>query len=438
MYRARLFLAVSVAVVLWPVNAGASVTIFSYTGGEQTYVVPAGVDSLSVTATGAAGGPPVSGSLPAGRGAVVSGVVDVTPGQVLYVEVGGAGGSPAGGFNGGGDSGVRNGINVSGGGGASDVRTLPMGAGVISLPSRLIVAAGGGGSASPAAGGGDAGATGGSIPLFSGVGGGAGTLTAGGAGGCNALQTGCGMSGSLGNGGTGGSSGDGAQTREGAGGGGGLYGGGGGAGVLDGSVGGGGGGSSLVPSELGSMSLASLTTAPVVGIAPVPPPTCQNVTLSTPYGRAAIVQLQCTEFAGRALTYAIVGQPVHGRLSGIAATGRVTYTPDAGFSGDDSFAYDASSTNGTSITTSVSIAVIPPSVARAGHARRSKPAEDPGHLHRTCRRARDRLQCHSHDERHGDLPRTQACGGDQREVQAAEEDQEGRHRGPGLARGAVR
>ena len=270
MYRAHLFLAVSAAVVLWPATAGADVTAFSYTGGQQTYVVPAGVYGLSVTAIGAPGGGPVSGGLAAGRGAVVSGVVDVTPAQVLYVEVGGNGGSPIGGFNGGGVSGVRNGIHVSGGGGASDVRTLPMSAGPISLPSRLIVAAGGGGSASPAAAGGDAGATGGSIPLFSGVGGRAGTLTAGGAGGCNALRAGCGMSGSLGNGGDGGSSGNGRQTREGAGGGGGLFGGGGGAGVRDGSVGGGGGGSSLVPAG-GSLTLAPLTTPPSVTIATGPP-----------------------------------------------------------------------------------------------------------------------------------------------------------------------
>ncbi len=113
MYRARLFLAFAVAVVLWPATAGADVTTFSYTGGEQTYVVPAGVHGLSVTAIGAPGGGPVSGGLAAGRGAVVSGVVDVTPGQVLYVEVGGTGGSPIGGFNGGGVSGVRNNIHVS-------------------------------------------------------------------------------------------------------------------------------------------------------------------------------------------------------------------------------------------------------------------------------------------------------------------------------------
>ena len=377
MRQARRFLATLLTAATWSTPAVAQATVFSYTGGEQSYTVPAGVSSLSVTAIGAPGGGPLSGGLAAGRGAVVSGVVNVAPGQVLYVEVGGSGGSPAGGFNGGGDSGTRNGLSVYGGGGGSDVRTLPMSAGAISSNSRLIVAAGGGGSGYPAARGGDAGAAGGSAPNSS-VGGGAGTQTAGGAGGCDAVQMGCGMNGSLGVGGTGGSSGDGAQTREGAGGGGGLYGGGGGGGVQGGGVGGGGGGSSLVPPDLGTLRLAGLTTAPVVEIVPVPPPACQSVTSSTPYGKAVSVQLACTEFASRPLTYAIVGAPAHGTLSAVTAAGQVTYTPPAGFRGSDSFTYDASSTNGTSNIASVSIAVSPPSVAKAGHARaRGTSAEIP-------------------------------------------------------------
>ena len=368
--------AVVVATVGAAAPAVAQATVFSHTGGEQTYAVPPGVSSLSIIAVGAPGGGPQTCCLQAGRGAVVSGIVNVAPGQVLYVEVGGIGGYPAGGFNGGGDSGTLPGLNVYGGGGASDVRTLPMGAGPISLPSRLIVAAGGGGSGSPAAAGGDAGVPGGSSPGSS-VGGRAGTQTAGGAGGCDALQVGCGAAGSLGTGGNGGASGTGAQQREGAGGGGGLYGGGGGGGVeggdavSGGEVGGGGGGSSLVPSDMGSLRLASFTTAPMVAITPVPAPMCQNVTRSTPYGLAVIVKLSCTEFAGQALTYA-VGAPGHGRLSGLTTGGQVTYTPAAGFVGTDSFAYDASSTNGTSIAASVSIMVTPRSVAGVRRARGSE------------------------------------------------------------------
>ena len=90
MYRAHLFLAVSAAVVLCPATAGADVTTFSYTGGEQTYTVPAQRTQVMLVATGAAGGTSLAfPAFPGGRGAVVSGVEDVTPGEVLYVEVGG-------------------------------------------------------------------------------------------------------------------------------------------------------------------------------------------------------------------------------------------------------------------------------------------------------------------------------------------------------------
>ena len=389
----------SVAGVLWPASAGASTTTFSFTGGEQTYTVPAGVHGLSITAIGAPGGVqlhcpfncgpgPGPTGLPPGRGAAVSGVVSVAPGQVLYVEVGGTGGVPAGGFNGGGEAGsalLDPLLGQGGGGGASDVRTVPMSAGAMSLNSRLIVAGGGGGSGFQAAAGGDAGQFGGVNGLASDAGGGA-TLTAGGAGGCDPVGLsvmGCGMAGSLGYGGNGGSATTTVQPQgqAGAGGGGGLYGGGGGAGVPcvsaaicppGGVTGGGGGGSSLVPTETGTMQLASLTTAPSVQITPAPPPTCQNVTWRTQYRQAVTVQLNCSDFAAQSLTYAIVTAPAHGKVSGDVASGQVTYTPAAGFSGQDSFTYDASSTNGTASAVTVSIAVALRSVARAGPAHGSR------------------------------------------------------------------
>ena len=378
-----LLAATSVAASLWPGSAGASTTTFSYTGGEQSYTVPAGVNSVSIVAIGAPGGAGQTG-LPGGRGATVSGVVNVMPGETLYVEVGGTGGQPTGGFNGGGDAGTLNGGSwVFGGGGASDVRTMPMGAGVISLNSRLIVAGGGGGSGWLAAAGGDAGQPCPSNPSNSSTGGGAGTQTAGGAGGCDPAfpKSGCGMAGSLGDGGNGGSPSSGASPQVGGGGGGGLWGGGGGGEVngglgggsgVYGEVGGGGGGSSLVPSDLGTFKLASLNTPPTVAITPVPPPACQNLTTNTSYHQTVAVELKCTEFAARTLTYAIVTAPAHGTLSGDPAGGQITYTPAAGFSGTDSFTYDASSTNGTSSQVTVSITVAPTSVAQAGHARKSE------------------------------------------------------------------
>ena len=262
--------------------ASAETRTFAFTGAEQTYTAPAGVSHLYVTATGARGG----GTGTGGRGALVSGTIAVSPGQTLYVEVGGIGGSggfggsPQGGFNGGGSGGSRNGLSAAGGGGASDVRTTSRSS-AGSLGSRLIVAGGGGGQLFPGVGGGNAGQPGtgccGPGPsLLPAAGGGAGTSTAGGAGGCTAGGTGCGSGcadvtvscghdGSLGVGGDGGSVGDAAATREGSGGGGGLWGGGGGAAVVDSSVGGGGGGSSLVPSG-GVQSLAAQADAPTIVI----------------------------------------------------------------------------------------------------------------------------------------------------------------------------
>src|SRR5271156_4106128 len=64
---------------------GTGSVTFSSTNAEQCYEVPAGVTSLAVTAVGARGG---NSDAEGGFGAVVHGVVPVTPGSTLYVEVG--------------------------------------------------------------------------------------------------------------------------------------------------------------------------------------------------------------------------------------------------------------------------------------------------------------------------------------------------------------
>ena len=85
----------------------------------------------------------VSGDLSVGAGSAI------TPGETLYVAVGGTPTESNGGFNGGGN-GNANGRS-GGGGGASDVRTCSRTStscanGVTSLLARLIVAAGSGGA----------------------------------------------------------------------------------------------------------------------------------------------------------------------------------------------------------------------------------------------------------------------------------------------------
>src|SRR5438270_7212731 len=59
----------------------ASPSAFSFTGADQCYVVPAGVATVHIAATGA--------STPTGLGATVIADVPVLGGHTLYVEVGG-------------------------------------------------------------------------------------------------------------------------------------------------------------------------------------------------------------------------------------------------------------------------------------------------------------------------------------------------------------
>jgi hypothetical protein len=262
--------------ILPAAGARASTQTFTYSGAEQAYTVPEGVHLINVLAVGGRGGN--SGGL-GGAGEEVSGELNVTPGETLYVEVGGDGGEGvgfkegapynAGGFNGGGEG-------AGGGGGASDVRTSPRASG-LTADDRLIVAGGGGGGASSAT---ESGAAGGGAGQFgAAVYGGAspGTQRSGGAGGngvCTASEYSA--EGQFGIGGAGsfcpGSPlGCPFVRPPGGGGGGGYYGGGGGGAVrCEGRGGGGGGGSSLVPSG-GRKGLASLSAEPRIEISTVTP-----------------------------------------------------------------------------------------------------------------------------------------------------------------------
>ena len=223
-------------------------TEFNYTGGMQTFTVPAGITSVTIEAWGAEGG--VSGSPSSGGlGGYAIGTLAVSAGSTLYLYVGGQGQSGgttdqnnAGGWNGGGYGGYDNSGQVQnggGGGGASDIRY-----GGQALGNRVIVAAGGGGSANSAAGGNGGGTSGlAGATNNQGIGGGGGTQSAGG----TVYTTSWGASsGSLGQGGNGSTNQD---AWGSAGGGGGYYGGGGGTGTAvhsSGYAGAGGGGSSYI------------------------------------------------------------------------------------------------------------------------------------------------------------------------------------------------
>jgi parallel beta-helix repeat protein/surface protein len=222
---------------------------FTYTGAEQTFIVPAGVTSITVDAIGAGGTESLWGAT-GSKGGRAQGSITVTPGETLYIYVGGAaplgswgtGTSKSGGFNGGGVAGGTDFDMVlfgHGGGGASDVRR-----GGSTLADRVIVA-GGGGSAgtTPNSAGDGGGLTGGEALLGSNYARG-GTQTEGGVG---AIATGAGLS-NYGHGGAGTLGQGGYGTQHTGGGGGGYYGGGGGSEDSDNAFNNGGaGGSSFIP-----------------------------------------------------------------------------------------------------------------------------------------------------------------------------------------------
>ena len=214
--------------------------VFTYTGADQTYVVPAGITTMTVTLWGAGGGSSISpaggGTQTGGAGACLTGTLLVTPGETLTIIVGGPGTntsvSSARPYGGGGIQGRSGQVYSSSGGGRSAIRR--------STTDVVTVGAGGGGRNGIGGAGGIT--TGGTGQNSSATGG---TQTEGG------VRTGGGLNGTLNLGG------DAGQDNSAAGGSG-YYGGGGG-----GQDNNGGGGSSLYSNLLSYTGYTSAT-----GVAP--------------------------------------------------------------------------------------------------------------------------------------------------------------------------
>ncbi len=109
--------------------------VFNYTGTQESFIVPAGITNITVDAYGAQGGTNSPGTN-INYGGHVQADIAVTPGTVIYVNVGEKPMGLTGGWNGGGN-GETAGI---GGGGASDIRI-----GGTTLTDRMVVAGGAGG-----------------------------------------------------------------------------------------------------------------------------------------------------------------------------------------------------------------------------------------------------------------------------------------------------
>ncbi|MCP4488499.1 MAG: hypothetical protein GY820_14440 [Gammaproteobacteria bacterium] len=86
------------------------------------------------------------------------------------------------------------------------------------------------------------------------------------------------------------------------------------------------------------------------------PPSATNLETTTSYETDVTVMLQGSDENEDTLTYLIVTQPANGTLS-VYALPSVTYTPDIGFSGTDSFTYQVSDGQATSDVATVSITV---------------------------------------------------------------------------------
>ena len=220
--------------------------VFTYTGADQTFVVPAGVTYIYAKLWGAGGGAGRQGSwtygADAGGGGHTRGIFPVTPGATIYVKVG-SGGYTSNSTNtvyGGGGTGGGTGDNqYSGmGGGYCGMFT-----GSVAFANALAIAGGGGGGGSSnttwilspgGAGGGAQAQRGQAVSSPATAGGGASTNAGGTAGTGNSSGA---------NAGTQLTGGNASNNNYGGGGGGGYYGGGAGAFTNGNLMGGGGGGS---------------------------------------------------------------------------------------------------------------------------------------------------------------------------------------------------
>jgi hypothetical protein len=323
------------------------VEIFTYQGAvTQTVIVPAGAVSASVQVIGARGGYTEGTCCPllitrGGPGAVVTGLLQVSPGQRLSIKVGQYGGngnlnhSPGAGGWGATGNGARggSGSNRDGGGGGGSSSLAIDGAAV-------AIAAGGGGG----------GGMGFIDPADSGGGGGSGDATPG--GGVNGNGPGAGKGGHGGGQSTpaGGAGGNGSYVGGGGGGGGsGVAGGSGGGGGGFGAGGGGGGGA-------GSSSYTALLTSATIGRSgdetngrviirwngTSQAPECPNQTIIVPRNSPGVpFRLLCADLS-RPESFRILTLPDHGFLDNRNFTmGTFTYVPDTGYAGTDSLTFQA-------------------------------------------------------------------------------------------------
>ncbi|MGH8273139.1 MAG: Ig-like domain-containing protein [Gammaproteobacteria bacterium] len=91
--------------------------------------------------------------------------------------------------------------------------------------------------------------------------------------------------------------------------------------------------------------------------------TAKDLSLSTDYDTSATGQFQASGLGGEQVSYAVVDQPTHGSVQ-TNGTSSFVYTPDSGFSGNDSFTYDVNNgvekSNTAMVTVTVAAKPTPP------------------------------------------------------------------------------
>lgn len=114
------------------------------------------------------------------------------------------------------------------------------------------------------------------------------------------------------------------------------------------------------------------TAVVIVEAGPNDPPVAGDDAVTTAFGAVAYgnVAANDSDPNGDTLSYALLTETVNGTVS-LNSLGTYTYTPDAGFSGQDSFEYTVSDGNGGTATATVTVTVEPELIV-------DPPAPDPG------------------------------------------------------------
>ena len=115
----------------------------------------------------------------------------------------------------------------------------------------------------------------------------------------------------------------------------------------------------LTVTENGGLQSTDITTVEIYSEST--PPVAKSQSVTTTSDTPVSITLDASDKDGDTLTYAIKSFPTHGSLSSLSSldkdSGSVTYTPDRGYTGSDSFTFTASDGSSTSNAAKVSITV---------------------------------------------------------------------------------